>query len=166
MFIPFNEISDQAKVWVYQMNREISAPEMEEMATAIETFCSQWQAHGEPLQTSFDIAYNHFLILAVDENASEASGCSVDGSVRVLKELGDRMEIDFFDRGQAAFLINGKIDLYSISKLKELFNAGTLNASMNTFNNLVTTKADYLQNWSVSVAESWLARYLPKSTLA
>ncbi len=166
MFVPFSEISGQSKVWVYQMSREITASELEEVIEAMESFCSQWQAHGVPMKTSFDIAYNHFLILAVDENASEASGCSVDGSMRALKILGERVGIDFFDRTLAAFLINGKVDLYPISELKELFSTGMLNASVSTFNNLVVTKGEYLQNWRVKVADSWLARYLPKSTLA
>lgn len=166
MFVPFSEISDQSKVWVYQMSREITASELGEVIATMEGFCSQWQAHGVPMKTSFDIAYNHFLILAVDENEASASGCSVDGLVRVLKELSEKMGIDFFDRTRAAFLINGKVDLYPISRLKELFSTGTLNASVNTFNNLVATKEEYLQNWRVKVADSWLARYLPKSTLA
>jgi hypothetical protein len=166
MFIPFNEISNHSRVWVYQMNREITASESEEMAAVLRGFCSQWQAHGAPLKTSFDIVFNHFIILAVDENSGGASGCSIDGSVRLLKELGDKMVVDFFDRTQIAFLINDKVSLYPMSKLKELFGEGTLNASMNTFNNLVATKAEYLQSWKVEVAGSWLARYLPKSTLA
>ncbi|MEQ8363159.1 MAG: hypothetical protein RH948_09845 [Cyclobacteriaceae bacterium] len=166
MFIPFNEISDQARVWVYQTNREITASESKEVAAVLKAFCSQWQAHGSPLKTSFDIAYNHFIILAVDENSGGASGCSIDGSVRVLKELGDKMEIDFFARTEVAFLIDKKISLYPMTKLKELFGQGMLNASTVTFNNMVATKAEYLQNWEVAAADSWLARYLPKSTLA
>lgn len=166
MFVSFNEMPDQARVWVYQMNREISASESEKMTEVMQNFCSQWQAHGAPLKTSFDIVYNHFLILAVDENAGGASGCSIDGSVRILKDLGVKMRLDFFSRTEVAFLINDKISLYPMSKLKELFGEGTLNASMTTFNNLVATKAEFLQNWRMAAADSWLARYLPKSTLA
>jgi len=165
MFIPFSEISNQARVWVYQMNRKITAPESEEMAAVLKVFCTQWQAHGAPLKTSFDIAFNHFIILAVDENSGGASGCSIDGSVRLLKELGEKMGVDFFDRTQIAFLIDDEVSLYPMPKLKELFGEGTLNASVKTFNNLVATKAEYLQSWKLEVADSWLAKYLPKSTL-
>lgn len=166
MFVPFNELSDRARVWVYQMNRQISPSEKEEMASIMESFCVQWQAHGAPLQASFDIAHHQFLILAVDENAGGASGCSIDGSVRLLKDVGAQMNVDFFDRTLVALLIDNQVSVFPLSKLKELFGSGTLNASMVTFNNLVATKAEYQQNWEVKVADSWLARYLPKSTLA
>ncbi|MEP2669952.1 MAG: hypothetical protein ABJH04_13195 [Cyclobacteriaceae bacterium] len=166
MFIPFNEISNQARVWVYQTSREINASEAEEINEVLNAFCSQWQAHGAPLKTSFDIAFNHFIILAVDENSGGASGCSIDGSVRILKDLGAKLNIDFFDRTQVAFLLNNKVSLFPMTKLKELFAEGTLNASTSTFNNLVATKEEYLRNWKVEVGDSWLARYLPKSTLA
>ncbi|MDZ7936146.1 MAG: hypothetical protein U5M51_14505 [Emticicia sp.] len=32
-----------------------------------------------------------------------ASGCSIDASTRWFKELGDALNIDFFDRSQAYF---------------------------------------------------------------
>lgn len=166
MFVPFNEMPGEAKVWAYQMNREITTPEQEVLAAAMKNFCEQWRAHGAPLRASFDIVHGHFLILAVDESASEASGCSIDGSMRVLKELGQQMGVDFFDRSQVAFLIDGRVKPYPVSALKGLFGNGTLNASLVTFNNLVGTKAEYLRHWKVEVSGSWLAKYLPKSTVA
>lgn len=166
MFVPFNEIGPEARVWVYQMSRELSEDEKVEIEKEMENFCEQWQAHGASLKTSYLVAYNHFLILAVDEKSGGASGCSIDGSVRVLKDLGTKLGIDFFDRMKVAFLVNDKVELYPVIKLKELFSAGALNPTTVTFNNLAATKAEFLNNWRVEVVQSWLAKYLPKSTLA
>lgn len=166
MLVPFNDLSAEARVWVYQLDRELTDLEKSKIELVMKDFCGQWQAHGAPLQTSFQIAHNHFLILAVDEKAGNASGCSIDGSVRVLKELGTRLNIDFFDRTKAAFLIDSKVELYPITKLKDLFVTGVLNASMPTFDNLVYTKSAYLENWQVPIAQTWLSKYLPKGALA
>lgn len=166
MFVPFEELSPTARVWIYQLDRSISGLEKSEIGKAIKGFCHQWQAHGAPLRTSFQLIHNHFLVLAVDETAGSASGCSIDGSVKVLKELGERYDIDFFNRTLAAFLINNEIVVYPLNQLKEIFTSGTLSPAATTFNNLVESKAAFLENWMVPVGKSWLAKYLPKSTLA
>ncbi len=166
MFVPFEELSPTARVWVYQLDRTVSDQVALEVEKVIKGFCDQWQAHGAPLQTSYQLAHRQFLILAVDEKAGSPSGCSIDGSVRVLKELGAKHNIDFFDRTLAAFLLNNKVVLYPLMQLKELFASGTLSPSTITFNNLVETKTAFLENWMIPVGKSWLARYLPKSALA
>lgn len=166
MFIPFEELSATARVWIYQLDRSVNEQEKSEIEKVIKGFCNQWQAHGAPLRTSFQLMHNHFLVLAVDEKAGSASGCSIDGSVRVLKELGERYDIDFFNRTLAAFLINNEVVAYPLNQLKELFASGTLSPTAITFNNLVESKAAFLAHWMVPVSNSWLTRYLPKSTLA
>lgn len=166
MFVPFEEISPTARVWIYQLDRSVTEQEKGEIGKVIKEFCHQWQAHGSPLYTSFQLMYDHFVVLAVDEKAASASGCSIDGSVRVLKELGARHNIDFFNRSLAAFLINDEIVVYPLNQLKEIFTSGTLSPATTTFNNLVESKADFLDNWMVPAGKSWLAKYLPKSTLA
>lgn len=166
MLVSFNELPSTARVWIYQLNRSVTAVERSEIEKVIRLFCNQWQAHGAPLKTSYQLLNDHFLMLAVDENAGGASGCSIDGSVRILKELGAKYNIDFFDRTLAAFLIDDKVIVYPIGNLKELFADGTLSSITVTFNNLVLTKGDFLENWMIPVNKSWLAKYLPKSTLA
>lgn len=166
MFVPFEELLPTARIWIYQFDREINSRERETIKNEILKFCEQWQAHGAPLKTSFQIEYNHFLILAVDEDVASASGCSIDGSIRVLKEIGSQLSLDFFNRTLVGFLINDKVVVHPISKLKGLFNAGTLNNRVRTFNNLVGSKVEFVQNWKIPVSQSWLAKYLPKSALA
>lgn len=166
MFIPFEDISVDARVWVYQLNRSLNADEKKTVESTIEAFCQAWQAHGAPLTTSYHLAHDQFLILAVDEASGGASGCSIDGSVRVLKELSNQLGIDFFERTKAAFLVDHKISVYPLSQLKELFTDGTLKANDIAFNNLVTTKGELLRSWKVPASQSWLSKYLPKKALA
>ncbi|HEY5691220.1 MAG TPA: hypothetical protein VIS49_07180 [Cyclobacteriaceae bacterium] len=166
MFVPFEELSPTARVWIYQLDRSVNEQEKSEIEKVIKGFCHQWQAHGAPLRTSFQLIHDHFLVLAVDEKAGIASGCSIDGSVRVLKELSERYNIDFFNRTLATFLIDDEVVAYPLNQLKGLFSSGTLSSTATTFNNLVESKAAFLENWMVPVGKSWLSKYLPKSTLA
>ena len=165
MFVAFDQISDSSRLWVYQLDRPLSADQKKLVDDTMRAFCDQWSAHGSPLMSSYTIQENQFLILAVDENASNASGCSIDGSVRVLKDLGQKMGIDFLNR-QIAFFINGQIRLYPMAALKDLFHSGALNSNSMTFNNLVASKGEWKEGWRIAVHSSWMKKYLPKSTLA
>lgn len=166
MFIPFEQLPSHSRVWVYQADRSFPFDEEKIISERLTDFCSQWVAHGNPLQTSFKIEYNRFVVLAVDESTAGASGCSIDGSVRILKELSNHLNIDFFDRTKIAFLIDGKIETHSLQQLRSLFTSTKLNPSTQTFNNLIATKTEWEKNWKTAVKNSWLIKYLPKDALS
>jgi hypothetical protein len=129
---------------------------------ALTRLCQAWVAHEQPLQTSFRIEFDQFIILTVDERAAGASGCSIDGSVHLLMELQQTIGVNFFDRSQIAFLQHGNIVLHPLAQMKTLFEKGILNADSVSFNNTLTTKAAWEQQWRMPAKTSWLSRYLPK----
>lgn len=165
MKVLFEELSDSSRLWIYQAGRIFTSSEEAVVSEELGTFCEQWAAHGHPLRTSFKIAYHQFIILAADESYHLSSGCSIDGSVHVIKSLQTETGIDFFDRTQIAFKLNDEVKLFPMTKLKEEFTNGTLTPEVLSFNNLVTTKLDWQKNWLIPVKNSWLARYLPKSVV-
>jgi hypothetical protein len=166
MFVAFENLPPQSRIWIYQSDRSFSMEEENIISSSLQSFCAQWEAHGYPLHTSFRIEYHRFVILSVDESSAGASGCSIDGSVRVLKELGSQLNIDFFGRSKIAFLENEKIETHPLSELKALFQSGTLSSNSQTFNNLVANKAELETNWKISAINSWLTKYLPRNTLS
>ena len=166
MFIPFETLPPNARIWIYQSARPLSVDQENLLSSELQDFCNQWAAHGQPLKTSFKIEHHHFVILAVDENYNDASGCSIDGSVRILKSLQEKSGIDFLDRSRVAFLLDNEIQVYPLHELKNLFSSGRLSASSQTFNNLVATKSDFDKGWPTIVEKSWLVKYLPKPTVA
>lgn len=165
MYVKFELLPDHSRVWVYQSTRAFTDSEKEELTKGLTSLSNQWSAHGTPLHTSFTIAFDQFVIMAVDEQLQGASGCSIDGSVRYLKSLQSALGLDFFDRSGIAFLENGKVKVYPMTELKSLFDTQTLSAGTITFNNLVNTKAEWSSQWQVAVKNSWMARFLPKMTV-
>ncbi len=165
MYLNFELLPDHSRIWVYQSTRAFTDLEKDTLTKGLIALCDQWSAHGTPLHTSFTIAFDQFVIMAVDEHLQGASGCSIDGSVRYLKSLQSAQGLDFFDRSGIAFLENGKVNIYPMAELKSLFGAKTLSAGTITFNNLVNTKAELSSQWQVAVKNSWMARFLPKMTV-
>lgn len=125
----------------------------------------QWNAHGEPLKSSFTIEAHQFIIMGVEEDFHSPSGCSIDSSVGVLRQIHQATGVNLLDRSQAAFEINGIVKLIPLSELKAQFQSGTLQPDTITFNTLVATKDELATRWRLPAEKSWLAKYLPKTTL-
>lgn len=165
MFVPFEELDSQSRIWIYQANRELTQPEQKIIRDAVRALCDQWSAHGNPLRTSFRIDHNYFLVLAVDEVFKGVSGCSIDGSVELLKTIQNQLKIDFFDRSQVAFWREEKVKLIPLKELKTTFAAGILTPSSLAFNTLVATKGDWQKYGISQAANCWLAKYLPDAAV-
>lgn len=162
MYTPIENLSTSSRLWIYQTSRALNSQEESIISETLKLFCDQWATHGSGLKTSFRIDLHHFILLAVDEQAGGASGCSIDSSVRILKELEQKLQLDFFDRSEIAFWENGNVVTHPLAHLKKLFAICRLNAESETFNTLAATLGDWNENPRITVANSWLKRYLPK----
>ena len=163
MLANFDNISDQARVWIYQADRPIGTEEKNVIIKDTEAFLSQWAAHGSALQAAGDLLFDHFLVICIDESFQMASGCSIDSSVRFVQELGQKLSIDFFKRTNLAFEVATGIELIEMPKLKGQIEAGVVNPDSVFFDNNIQNKAQLVNQWRVKAGESWLKRYFKAS---
>src|SRR5690554_6973471 len=103
MLIPFEEMPKSSRIWIYQSDRKLSDEETVEVERDVKEFVENWVAHSTPLKASYQIKYNRFIILAVDQEYHPASGCSVDSSVRIIQDLEKRFGIDLLDKMNVTF---------------------------------------------------------------
>lgn len=155
MFVPYSEIANTSRVWVYQSDRNLSDKEVVFVQQKLLNFCNEWKAHQTHLKSSYKVLHNRFIIILVDEQQQNASGCSIDSSVKFIKEIEAEFGIDLFNRTQIAFDQKGEIVTLSIAEFKKVVQADTV-----VFNNLVTTKADLEENWETVASNSWHAKFL------
>ena len=87
MLIPFTDLPDQARVWIYQASRPFSKEEKADITQEIQAFLKQWAAHGSDLVTSYEIPYDQFIVIGLNEEVQGATGCSIDSSVRFIQIL-------------------------------------------------------------------------------
>jgi hypothetical protein len=106
MFIPFENLPADSRVWIYTGSRSFTETEADLITELLKQFCEQWVAHGHPLQSSFLILENQFVVLAVNEDFHNPSGCSIDSSVGVVRKIHDITGIDLLDRKRVPFLVN------------------------------------------------------------
>jgi hypothetical protein len=160
MFVPFASISPESRIWIFQAERAMSSEELQIVEEKLRAFTESWAAHGEPLKTSFTVKFDQFIILAADEDHHSPSGCSIDSSFRVLKEIEGMTGIPLFDRNLVAFMVDDQVMLIPLRDLKEKFAAGILKQDTLSFNNLISIKAELDAKWLVPARETWLKRYI------
>ncbi len=147
--------SPQSKVWVYQSNREFTASEVVEIQEKLDAFTAQWQAHGHQLKAKAEIFYNYFIVITVDEAVSNVTGCSIDASVRILKEIEEQYNLDLFNRFNMAYMVDGKVVSSSKEDFETLVSIKKVTPETTVFNNMVQTLEEFQSKWQVPFAQSW-----------
>jgi len=122
-----------------------------------DAFVKNWAAHGLPLTASYVLEQGRFLLFAVDEQASGVTGCSIDASVSVVKELCAQFNVDFFDRMAIAWMKENALEITPMHEFWAMRKANLITDSTLVFDNLVKTKGDLVSGWLVPFAQSWHA---------
>ena len=161
MYVPFDALGDSARIWVYQSGRKFTETEKNTISETLSAFTHQWVAHGNPLKTSFKIFHDQFIVLAADESFNEASGCSIDGAMRVIQEIDRQFTLCLFDRTKVAFL-KEQINIINQVDLLKSLEQGIWNQDTPVFNNVLSVKGDLTTKWIVPANQTWLKRYLTK----
>lgn len=162
MFIPFSRINPAARLWVYQANRLLTDEEVLTIEAALEPALDTWAAHGSPLLASAQVVESRFVIIAVDEDHSLPSGCSIDASTHFLQAIGRQLGTEFFDRSPAFINADGKLETVPIPGIKTAVLTGKITQETTVFNTLVSTKAEFLSDWTRQAGNTWLKRYFVK----
>lgn len=160
MVIPFNELEDTSKVWIYQSNRAFTPIEEEEITQLVDNFLTTWTAHDTPIRVGFEIKYHRFVIIAADDN-QYVSGCSIDNLMRFVQELQKKYNIDLLDKMNVSYRNSlGEINYLPLTDFKKQVSKKEIGASTIVFNNLVSNIYEYQQFWEVPLTESWHSRFL------
>ena len=160
MLVSFDKLPLNSRVWVYSSNRKFIQKEIISIRKDLENFLSNWTSHNQNLETGFELRYDRFIIIAVNQEINNASGCSIDNCVRFIKKLENKYEVDLLDKMNV--LYKQDKHLYH-KKLNEFISMCKNNSvSLNTvvFNNLVNTVGEYKLKWEVPVKESWHNRFM------
>ena len=148
----FDDFSDNARVWLYQTHRPMSENEQKEITAEINSFVREWAAHGSKLLANGAILNKHFIAFTVEDEKTLPSGCSIDASVKFLKAIGQKYNLDFFNRLNVFVEIDGEIKKCVYSQLDQL-DDDTL-----VYDSLITKLGDLRNDWPSKLKESNLVQ--------
>ncbi|MFB6257604.1 MAG: ABC transporter ATPase [Flavobacteriales bacterium] len=159
------DLSPQAKVWIYQSDRPFTTDEKKRISEMGDQFVADWSAHGTSLKACFRILYDRFLAFFVDEGQQEATGCSIDRSVHFIKGLESNFDLNLLDRKLVAFRSEQGIETLPFDRIDRAIEEGRLKRDSIVFNNLVRTKKEFEEEWEVPLHQSWYSRLIKEENL-
>ncbi|MCZ4319808.1 ABC transporter ATPase [Aequorivita viscosa] len=160
MLTEFKNLPDDSRVWIYQANRKLSDAEVAEITELTNDFLTKWTAHGAELEAALEIKYNRFIVIGLNQANASASGCSIDTSVHFIQSLQEKFDVDFLDKMNVTFYSGEYIAYKPLADFRKMAKDKSVSKNTVVFNNLVNTKAEYLENWEVPAHESWHNRFL------
>jgi|TARA_R110000822_G_scaffold213470_1_gene348697 hypothetical protein len=160
MFVDFEEIPEDAKVWVYPSSRKFYPNEIEALEEKVKTFVESWKSDDATFKASFKFLYNRFIILTADDIATELSNADIDASVSFILTLQETYEVALLDRMNVCFKQGEHVQYKDLKDFKKLLKNKALTGKSIIFDNLVNTKQDFDNFWEIGIEESWYNRFL------
>lgn len=159
MYIPFEDLPLESKIWIYQSNRKFSDEEISEIDDAVKEFVTEWAAHGTGLEASYLLKYNRFIIFAVNQEVQAATGCSIDKSVQFIQQLEQKYDVDLLDKMNVTFKNGEFVAHKTLIEFKKMAKEKAVSGSTIVFNNLVNTIEEFNDAWEIPAEESWHSRF-------
>lgn len=154
------EFNENSRVWIYQSNRLFFMSEALEMEDMLTAFVDGWNSHGKKVKGYANLFFGRFIVLMADETVTDVGGCSTDSSVRLIKEIETKYNVNLFDRQSLAFIVKDKIELIPLSQFNYAVENNFIDEQTRYFNNTVLTKKQLLTQWIIPVKDSWLGKQL------
>ena len=127
MLVPFKSLPKNSRIWIFPSSEEIDTHKKSIIKERLVKFISDWTSHNKNIQASFDLPYNRFIVVALNENIQNASGCSIDALMNLIQILEkdfdlillDRMNVLYRDKSKNIVYLNLK-DFVKLVKSKSI----------------------------------------------
>lgn len=147
-------LTDDSRIWIFQSNRKFSTSEKEAITAKLNNFIADWNAHGAELLADFDLPFDQFIVVGVDEKQATASGCSIDKLTKLIREIDADYSYDLLNRMLVSYEDQEKVVVEKLPAFKQKVKAGEI-TNVNVFNNGVSSLSDFKQNWLLPLEDSW-----------
>lgn len=162
-----SSLPDDSRVWVFGSDRALTDGELARIDSLLGEFLSGWAAHGAPLRTGHDVVERRFVVVAVDERAAGASGCSIDALSRHIGDIERSLGVDLRDGARVWYRSGDDIACCDRAEFRARAAKGEITADTPVFDptisDLGALRGDGLER---PAGASWHRRLLPSSGVA
>ena len=155
--------SPDSKLWIFSSIDILNKTEEKYINKEISEFLYSWNAHGKKMKSKLYIMKSHFIIIIVNSNFTAASGCSIDSLYRKIKEIGNKLNINFSNQDYIPFMKNKsskKIEFLKFLKFKNCVKNNYFNDECIVFDNSINLLSE-LDNWQLNLKD-WKSKFMIK----
>ena len=137
--VTFDSLPDSARVWIFGSDMQLSEDAATALMRDVGDHLANWKAHGEPLTVGSQLLDDRFLVVAVDQSTTGASGCSIDGLFRVLQAVQSKLGANIVGGGRLFYRDNhGAIQCAPRADLDDLRASGAIGPDTVVFDTTIT----------------------------
>jgi len=157
--VPFDQLPEHGRLWVFPATRTLSDREAEAVLEAVDAFLDGWAAHGVPLHSARELRERQFLLVGVDVDAEAPSGCSIDALVGRLRALGAELGTTLIDHASVWYRDGDRVERASRADFKRLAEDGIVTPSSRVFDTTLT-RVGQARDGSLerAASDTWHAR--------
>ena len=160
MYVDYNSLPENSKVWVYPCNRKFYPNEIEEIEEKIKNFIESWKSEDENFKASYQFLYQRFIIFIVDVDAIALTNEDIDTSVSFILSLQETYDVSLLDKMNVCFKQGEFVQYKELKDFKKLLKNKALTGKSIIFDNLISIKQDLDNHWEMPIEESWYNRFL------
>ncbi len=153
-----SDLPDTSRVWVYLSNRPFSQAERQRLERVLAAFAASWQSHGQAVPARAGLVLDHFIVLVADDSQVGMGGCSIDASVRLLKQLEAELGVQLFERMRFAWWDGKQVRTALRDEFARLYAEGEIDDQTLVFDTLVHNLADFKKHFLKPLSASWHRR--------
>lgn len=159
MHFDYNDLSSEAKVWIYPSNRKFYPQELDTINKELMDFTTNWKKDSDNFKCSYQFLHNRFIIFLADETSNICNG-DLDKQVSFILQLQQKYNVELLDKMNVCFKQGDFIQYKDIKDFKKLIKNKSVSDKTIVFDNLVQTKYELENYWEIPISESWYNRFL------
>lgn len=157
----FEEFSDQAQIWIYGFEEELSAKDLKIVENELKNFLEHWKSHKEPVKGDFEILLSRFVILVAE---SSVSGCSIDKSVSVFKKLRQEHQLNALNQDLVYYRNKDSVSALSRNAFQKFVDEDKISWDTIVYNMTPVMLGVFREGqWELPFAKSWHGQVFKKS---
>lgn len=146
--------------WIFQLKDQLSRSQRDQMIKDLVVLMEEWKSHGAPVPGVAEVRYDRFIV--VKATPGKNSGCSIDSMNHGVDEILARNGAELLPSNYIFFRNSeGVLDYIDFREVKGAIEAGQLGPNTTIYDSTLG-QANDIDRWEVRLADSWLARFLPK----
>ena len=159
--VSFETLPPSARVWVFGAAAPVVGAALEQLMHIVDDHLRDWRAHGTPLVCAHAWRDDRFLAVAVDEAATGASGCSIDGLFRTLAGAEPQIGTSLVGGGMIFWRdTGGTVQMATRSAFVAAAANGVVVADTSVFDTTVTTVGEWRSQFERPARASWHGRLI------
>ncbi|MFN8416714.1 MAG: hypothetical protein U0U66_10315 [Cytophagaceae bacterium] len=162
MKVSLTTLAPHDRIWIYASPKPFTADQIHILENTLDHFVKTWSSHQIDLEAGYEIVHQHFIIIGVKGENKEASGCSIDKSVRVMQDISEQLGVDLLSRANLYFWMNEEVKVVPLASVKNEIENHRVTEETLFFDTTLVQKEDFDKFWPAKSKDRWLKRYFFK----